>query len=739
MFFDNSSPKGDRYLNKIHDLLLSLIEPGFLGESLRRTRSLLRDMQFDSFDSRLEELQNNYTLMCDFMARGYKDEKRGELYKNILGQLYQLLQDIALRYRMLNDDTFRGYSSYGFNYSFDVESLRQHLEAFVSDVAMTSLDTGSDSKAKAHRIYEDHFKYMQTMFNVMVFSPQWSRQLAESMVGLITSPTADTGDLQLLVSGIGLGALLSEDPERTIALINIYEKSLDMHVKQRALVGWAMMVGVDSFAIFDRFDEALTRVTSRKEVRDELRELQIQMVYCANAKRDNERLQKDIMPTLMRGQDFEIRGGDVKEKDDNALADMLHPDEAERKMEEMEQGLQKMMDMRNQGVDIYFGGFSQMKRFSFFFTLPNWFMPFSPDHPQLQHLDADFLESGVVKSILKSGAFCDSDKYSFVLGTSTVFRNLPANIREMLNSGEVSLAGIGPQDVDIHSATYVRRMYLQDVYRFFSLCDARKMFDNPFSGLNYLFMVNNYLPEYMQQEGRRVKKFLLKQKMYDAFEEMSSRYGDLNNEEDLNMEAAAHMHRGNYAHAHNLYLRLIDKDPDNQRTLLGLAQTSFRLGDYDEATEYYERLHDLQPNNRSVALNLAISQINSGEADEALKLLYKLDYEEPDNPNVKRAIAWGSLWEGKTAQAKSFYKEAIAKDKQVSSDYLNLAYCHWFDSEVAEAIDAIVLYFKHTGGSAPSTSEILDILEQDEDLLNVHGIQPVERMMMAELVKQKMG
>ena len=85
-------------------------------------------------------------------------------------------------------------------------------------------------------------------------------------------------------------------------------------------------------------------------------------------------------------------------------------------MEELEASFQKISDMQKRGADIYFGGFSHMKRFSFFYTLCNWFMPFYTEHPQLQHLTQGLLQSNFIKQLMLHGPFCDSDKYSFTLG-----------------------------------------------------------------------------------------------------------------------------------------------------------------------------------------------------------------------------------------------------------------------------------------------------------------------------------
>ena len=54
----------------------------------------------------------------------------------------------------------------------------------------------------------------------------------------------------------------------------------------------------------------------------------------------------------------------------------------------MEESFQKMAEMQKQGTDIYFGGFSQMKRFPFFNELSNWFVPFYSHHPAVAEVYA---------------------------------------------------------------------------------------------------------------------------------------------------------------------------------------------------------------------------------------------------------------------------------------------------------------------------------------------------------------
>ena len=311
----------------------------------------------------------------------------------------------------------------------------------------------------------------------------------------------------------------------------------------------------------------------------------------------------------------------------------------------MERSIRKMMDMRRQGADIYFGGFSQMKRFSFFYTLSNWFVPFSPDHPQLRHLPAELLGSAFMAHLFQSGPFCDSDKYSFALGLSTVFANLPANIREMLLSGEATMEIAGDGETDLQSPAYVRRMYLQDLYRFFRLSDFRTSFADPFADSRFLLMQRGVCLGRMGEEARRVQRFLLKQQMYGALSALFYAYKQADRPDDMRMEALLCMHEGQYFQAQALYARLCELQPDDEQAVRGYARASFRVEDYHEAAERYGWLCERHPDQPQLALSQAIALINDGRAEEGQKMLFRLAYEPTRPPDTI-----GTLWRARSAR-----------------------------------------------------------------------------------------
>lgn len=84
------------------------------------------------------------------------------------------------------------------------------------------------------------------------------------------------------------------------------------------------------------------------------------------------------MPTLKDNLRFRINGlGIIEEKPDDKMRDILNPEADDEDAEKVEDTVHKVADMQKNGTDIYFGGFSHMKRFSFFNAAANWFLPAS--------------------------------------------------------------------------------------------------------------------------------------------------------------------------------------------------------------------------------------------------------------------------------------------------------------------------------------------------------------------------
>ena len=154
-----------------------------------------------------------------------------------------------------------------------------------------------------------------------------------------------------------------------------------------------------------------------------------------------------------------------------------------------------------------------MKRFTFFNELSNWFVPFYIDHPEISNLIDMTGQNRFLKVMVEKGPFCNSDKYSFVYAFQQVLDRIPENMREKLNRGEASISEMNIEEME--SATYLRRTYLQDLYRFFRLFPQREEFVDPFdvADSRYLFFADPiFTKTHLELLFNEVAAFLLKQK-----------------------------------------------------------------------------------------------------------------------------------------------------------------------------------------------------------------------------------
>lgn len=733
---NDQQPKGGAALieriARLHD---QLVETRDIAQALRGIR-LLQDQSPVAFSSgSLEGLENDYRLMADFMLKGFKDAQRGALYGRLVRGLSSALRNMEVSVKRQSDPFFFSLAGLTAGAKLDPTAIDQKLVRHVQEVAMLSLDGEDVRRRRSKELHEAHFAFMRNLFNAIVLSSQWSADLAHDMARLLSSPTIDAIDALTLVSAVTLATLHEPDPQKALALTDVFSQAIDETVRQRALVGWVFAIGNDRFALFPEVGRRVGEFLAKAEVRQEVLQLQKQVVLCQNAARDQETLRNDIMPNIMKNHDFEVTRFGIKEKEEDAMEEILHPDADDKKMEELEASFQKISDMQKRGADVYFGGFSHMKRFPFFYTLCNWFMPFYSEHPQLQHLSPALLQSNIIGNLVRQGPFCDSDKYSFTLGVSSVYSSLPENLRTMLDQGE--LQGPMPDGETTISKAFIRRQYLQDLYRFAMLHDHRKCFANPFDD-GRLFMASPIFAASMAEEVRSMGMFLLKQKKFDQLSILLQAHHDASHPDDLRMEGCVALHFKQYGKAEEVYRQLLRMQPDDGQAIRSLAKACFHLGHFDEAANHYRTLLGLYPDNRNYALYLSITLLNCDQADEARLMLFKLHYECPDDLNVKRALAWAELWMSNTAQAYKIYGGLLESPHRVAADSLNAGYCCWFEGRIDEAVRLMA------DGMADDKAHghpmtVREQLAADRALLDRYGVDEVDRKIVADLVERHQG
>ncbi len=727
-------------LNNIRQLVLEQQ----LGKASKQLENYLLTHPRQADMDQLMELHDDYRLMADYWQRGFDDPRRNDIYQGLLRRLYRLTANIITTWQMQESAFMKALHlrPRKIRKDWSVSVLRDDMEAFVGEVTMLQLEPDNIRQQKAQEIYARHGELMRDLFDYILTSRQWRESLADAFLDMILSPTLATTDQQLMVSAITMSNMQMFCPNKFKVLAETYRQSTDEEVRQRALVGWALTADHNCASIFPEIEATVTSLLSDEDTLQQLAELQMQLVYCLDADSDTDTIRKEILPDIMSGSNLKIAHGKLVEMDEDTLDDILHPEASELAMERMEQSMQRMVDMQKQGADIYFGGFSQMKRFPFFNEISNWFVPFSGQHHGISEIWNNTRGKKILKAITRMGAFCDSDKYSFVLAFNQVLDRLPKNMLKMIEEGEATAMPMGGEvdNEERRQPAFIRRMYLQDLYRFFRLYPSRNEFNNPFDtaadNSRLLFFANPLMKQgNIQQQTAAVTRFLLKRQRYaDALNVLLNLPEEQRGLQSYLMMGTAlqRLPENTRLSAAECYRKALELQPDNERALAGMARTLFDSQDYGEALDAYQQLMEKKPEHKTYQLNAAVCMLNMGKADEALKMLYKLNYMYADDMTVSRVLAWALTIDGKYEQADKIYCKLLEQDNPASDDMLNYGFCLWFAHHTVTAI-SMFRQFLHS-----QTADTYDIeyefMQHEHQLIAAQGITDVEIKLMLDAI-----
>ena len=685
--------------------------------------------------SELEAVKNDYQLMVDYMERGFTDDKRASLYLSLLQRLYRVAADLEISWRCKNVivyvDAFRISDHLNTSHDF----IRSVLESFVSDVAMLSLLPESERTEKAKDLYDRHQVFVNRLFNTLWTSCQWSDDDSEFYAGLMLSPMVDVVDQQLLVSAVTLGAMNQFDINKFKALTTVYQQSTDERVRQRALVGWVLSV-FEGMDIFPEQDKIIRKLCENKDTIRELYALQIQFFYSQDTEKDNEKLQRDIMPYLVDGSNITIGRLGIVEKEEDSLENILNQDAEDKRMEQMEEKVRKMMEMQKQGSDIYFGGFRQMKRFPFFNDLANWFTPFYIDHPALRTTIERIGQPNILQTITNQGNFCESDKYSLAFAMESIINQIPGNIKEMMGSEGV-FEPMGTT-LDKSNPTYICRAYIQDLYRFFRLYRSSNELINPFIDNHkssfvadtFFFVYKSFIGTGLDEYKMRLALYLYKHKNMDKLVELMSTF----HVEDANyniLMGYINLYFGKPDVAYQIFNMVLQEDTENQWALKGMARAAMDCEDYDTAEHTYSQLLRLEPDNINYAVKRCVTLLKTERYAEAREELFRLDYQYPDNMNVKRVFAWTMLLDKSLDKASQLYDRILA-DAPMAEDYLNSGYCWWAKGNIGQAKNSFQAWITMTKGNK---DRLLEEIRNDQKVLDLYGITEIDCLLMVNLIK----
>ena len=665
-------------MNESLKLVDEALQAGNTGRAIRQMENYLAAWPEQHTAEKLAQVREDYDRMEAYWQQGGEDPQREDLYQRLLQRVYVLYANVMHYHRMKASpyqNSLYTRVRQG-QHDWSLATIRKEMEDFVSNVAMLQLEPDNKRKALSETLYKNHQQQMNQLFEYVLTSRQWSDGVGSQFAEMMTSPTIDTIDQQLLIAAISLSLLNQFDMAKFRLLTEVYRLSQDEAVRQRALVGWALTASDTYRLVYPEQRQLIVDLLRSEDTCQELTELQIQLIYCLDQEDASRTIQKEIMPDLMRNSSEMI--ANHIETEEERLEEVLHPEVSEERMERMEATMRRMQDMQKEGIDVFYHGFSQIKRYPFFYDISNWLVPFFHQHPDIAQFVSKQEGLHFLSKVFASNAFCNSDKYSFVIALQEVLNQLPQQIREMLQRGEFSAEELG-ETVE-QSPAYERRIYLMDLYRFFRLYPHREELYNPFDRKNDemggcgFFLLELLADTPIEKSKAQIVRQLKKHQMNYAATNLLKTFIESNRD----MQYYLWIH--DYDHALQL-------NPKHERAMLGKGRQLYDEGRYEEALTWFDQLTAIYPEKTNNQLYVAICLVQLERYEEALKPLFRLNYEQPDNDAVSRVLAWTLTCQGKLEQAVNIYEQLVSREQPDSDDLKNYGYCLWLQGQVGKAVE----------------------------------------------------
>ena len=544
------------------------------------------------------------------------------------------------------------------------------------------------------------------LFDRLYCAAPWTAEVVEAAEELMQHPNRSEDTRATVLSAVTLSLLASFDPTQCAWLLRLTEKSLPSLLRVRLCVG-LVYIGIHQaaqIALFPSLVQQWKAWTNREVWQEDLRIVQSTMLASAQSR------------------DTATDASQLMER----LSQMPDPSNAQAKqtfMREMASMVAERFVDGWAGVDIALAGFKQMyRRFPFFQDAANWFIPFSVQRPELQHLE----EVGGRKLELQHRALGSTDLYIIAemnLASKRFAERLPQEIKDKFeevsakvpdeskdvvfhleeedtamltilrnhrkNSGVADLISTESQEFRALKLAY--NGYIHDSYRFFHLFVDRNEGENPYRD-NLLLRDSILFRGAFEDEASLAVlgqlSFAIKDYRHALifFQLLPKEHRDVR----LRL-AQCHHATGDYAEAALLLEKLVEEE-DDESLLRLLSHCYDALHRHEDALVAWIRLEQLNPENLEIAETLAQRFFDLQLYSDALEQVHKILYHKSEDWDALLLKAQCYLLMGRLEEAQNQYAVLLEKAPDHLDVLKNAAHCALLLGDIAMAAR---LYMAH--------------------------------------------
>lgn len=718
----------------------SLLSEKRLAEAFAELRQTAQTLQNWQLNNRLDELEESYKYMICYVADGCNDPQREEIHNGITAKLMELA-DITEQELTVQNSPKLYYETLRMERKYP-RSLEALLEAYRECADKTTLfyelpADKRDSDQERTLLMEKEKAANAVFKHIWVTFPVTANE-AGTLDKLFADATAEIKELAMAATMLSLLEHYSE--HLLLSLLDLYaanafnDASLSMKALCCALI--AMHCHRETIQHSSAISLRIANIADSERGRRDIMTVFLQFIRSRSTERISQKVRDELVPKLMKlspEMRRKMRDGfsdDIEEMAKNPdWQEMLNESGITDKMQELSR-------MQAEGSDVFLSSFARLKSFPFFNDVANWFVPFTPRHSSIFRVFAGNSGSMLLSMVDRTGAFCDSDKFSFALSVATMpdqhrsmmMAQFDEQQEQVINEMAGSLPNPDKQRENIANK------YVQSLYRFFNLFRSRNDFYNPFSTrLNLIDVpfVSDALSD--TKSLRLIAEFYFSMQCYtDAL----STFGKVLKQDsptasDYQKTGYCHEQLKQYVLATADYEKVELLKPNDVWTLKHLALCYRAVNDTEKAIANYKRAEALQPDNVALANNIANCLLEGGRIEEALKYFFKVDYLASKGERTMRPIAWCSFLIGNYSQSVDYYNRIIAKQPG-ANDYINRGHALLCSGQVKDAVASYMDAVDKSGGS-----EVLKTLDDDRHYLLDAGVDKLTIALIFDKIRYK--
>ena len=729
----------EQSIKEQHESIVNLLKEQRLKEAQTQLSAMLTACSDGNLHNRLEQAQTSYQYMLQYMRQGIDDPERDKLYRNLRAETWDIANQAKAN--ILDGMSYRYYQTlHASNRQSEKVTLAtclHTLENFEDDMAICLLMP--DNQQRINELGNKLWETNRQLFLATWGNSSWSKETAAQAQSYLTSQQLRPIDLSLFTSAVTLSLTECFDIRKCLWLIDAYQTDNPM-INQRVLVGLAIALYIhgDQAALYPNLTARISLLGNDTTFRKDLSRIYLQLLQSKETEKVDKKMREEIFPEMIKGVNM-MRG--MKFGFEEPLEENDRNPDWEKALNDTKfnEKLRQMGELQMEGADLHFSTFNSLKQNPFFNDPCNWFYPFDLKHPAIVKLFGNNLKESnrLIKTLLQSGFFCESDKYSLCFTMTLLSPTQRAQMLEQFDRQmpEEMLDKENVQNIQEYASRkeVISQLYIQDIYRFYK-CSQRKHELRDFFKEELALHKKPLLKEILGQTEVliEVANFHFRKEHYTEALETYRLLADKHEADaDIFQKAGFCLQKERrYREAAEAYRRADILKPDHIWTLRHLATCYRQLHDYEQALEHYQKVEAMQPDNSSLLFLIGSCLAELQRYDDALQYFFKMDFMENNSLKAWRAIAWCSLVCGKTEQAERYYEKILGTDKPVAADYLNAGHAAW----IRHDIDKAATRYGQALNAYGNMQDFIEMFNKDKETLLNSGIREKDMPLMMDLM-----